>query len=320
MNKEWLDTHQLQEIRLIDYEVYSKYMKITPYFTGLWASNFTYIWSLSQLKSINVYWKIIDDMLVTFVLTRKNFMFVWCLPFGKCTPKHILRVVKESLALCRQWNSNHFHKRQPFIHLLNRRQVQFLSKSRFFRKIFITKKLKATEYLWDIPKIIELKGKDFREIRGNRNRILRAHPSIQIRAYVPEDYEEVMHVKNVWNKTAGQKYKSITDANLFQQVLQHYKALHEWIYVVTINEKIVAVVTGAILPNGLSWGCAAKALPGYKGLYEYLYTEFISIIHKIQPEIEILHVGSDNNHEGLRKFKEKFRPLEKLSLYSMKLR
>ena len=272
------------------------------------------------MKNVKVFWKIIDDMLTPFILTRKRFMYVWCLPFGKGDADHVLKVIRKSLLLCKEWNDFHQHEKDAFINLLNERQIQFLSKSTLFKNIFTFKTLQSKEILWSIPKVIQLKGKEFNEIRANKNHLHRNHPSISFREYTPSDNRDVRELKEIWNDTAGQKYKNITDQNLFHVILQHYQALHEMIYVATIEDKVVGIVTGSILPNGLSWGCIAKAHPSYKGLSEFIYTEFAKAINEIDPNVTLLHVGSDNNHEGLRRFKEKFRPVEVLELYALKMR
>ncbi|PMC38597.1 hypothetical protein CJ195_09060 [Bacillus sp. UMB0899] len=310
----------LSELMLEDLHLFNKYIKASTYFTGLWASNFPYIWSISRLKNINVYWKIIDSMLVTFIMTKKGFMYVWCLPFGKGNADYVISVTKKGLELCNDWNALHNYKKSAYVNLLNEKQIQFLASSNSFRKTFLYKKFDSKEIIWSVDKITQLKGKEYREIRAIRNKLHRDYPSITFREYSPSDYKGVLALKELWNKTSGQKYERITDRNLFHQILHHYQELNEMIYVATIEEEIVGFVTGSILPNGLSWGCLAKAHPNYKGVSIYLYTEFAKVIRSKDPNVSLIHVGSDNNEKGLRYFKEKFRPVEKLSQYALKLR
>ena len=320
LDTNWLKEHSFKEIRIEDYDLFSKFIQQSSYFTGLWASNFTYIWSLSQLKNIKVFWKIIDHMLVPFIMTKKLYMYVWCLPFGKGNENHVIKVTKKTLLLCKQWNTIYQQKKSATVNLVNERQFQFLASSPLFKENFFYKKYDSKEIIWSVPKLVQLKGKEFSEIRSLRNKLKREHPTILFREYQPTDYKSVKKLKQIWNKTSGQKYKVITDHNLFHQVIHYYQALQEKIYVATVDGKIVGIVTGAILPNGISWGCIAKTLPGYKGLSEYLYTEFAKSMYSINPRLTMLHVGSDNNQEGLRRFKEKFRPIEHLELYALKLR
>jgi uncharacterized protein len=320
LDSNWLQRHGLQEISKDHYHLFSKYIKSTTYFTGLWASNFTYIWSLSQLKNVTVYWKVIDDMLTPFILTKKKFMYIWCLPFGNGDAEDVLRVTRRCLLLCKEWNDLFHHQKRAFVNLMNERQLQFISKSVLFRRSFSFKKYRSKEILWSIPKVTQLKGKEFNDIRSLRNKLRRNNPSLTFRKYTSADYEALVELKEMWNKTSGKKYKKITDTNLFYQVLHHYQDLRELVFVATIEEKVVGFVTGSILPNGLSWGCIAKAHPAYKGLSEFLYTEFAKEIYHKDPEVVLLHVGSDNNQEGLRRFKEKFRPVEILDLYALRLR
>lgn len=314
----WFEQNDLKEIKLSDYEIYSYFIQRSSYFTGLWASNFTYIWSVSRRKNVKIYWKITDDMLATFVLTKKGYLYMWCLPFGEGDANKVTHVLLKCLTLCREWNRHHSMREKPIVNLLNEPQLHFLSNSKLFRRTFRVKSYESKEMIWSIPKVILLKGKEFADIRNSINRIKNNHPYIQIREYEPSDYKRLLELKTHWNRTSGSKYNRITDDHIFKQVLHHYKSLHETILIATIGQRIVGFVSGAVLPNGIAWGCMAKALPEYRGIYEYLYTEFAKYLHEKNPEIILLHTGSDNNHEGLRRFKNKFRPIFTLNLYSIK--
>ncbi len=315
-----LNNFGLRELNIEDAQLYSKYIKSSSYFTGLWASNYPYIWCISRLKSLKVVWKIIDNMLVTFILTKKQFMYMWCLPFGQGNADHVLKVTVKSLLLCNEWNNLNNIKRHAYVNLLNERQILFLSSSKKFRKTFLYKQYKSKEIIWSLEKLVKLEGKNFREIRATRNKLIREHPSIILREYTSSDYENVIALKELWNKTSGKKYKKITDQHLFNQILHNYKELDELIYVATIEERVVGFVTGSILPNGIAWGCISKADPNIKGLSIFLYIEFAKILKAKDPSVNLLHVGSDNNEKGLQQFKDKFRPVEKLHLYALKLR
>lgn len=320
MKGDLLNIENFNEITLQDFELYSTYIKNSSYFTGLWASNFTYIWCLSKKTNLKVYYKFFDEMLVTFIRTKSEFMYIWCLPFGKGNADHVVKVLLKSLEFCKNWNEENQHAKKPFIYLLNEPQRSFLSTSRFFGKRLKITNHKSREIIWDIPKIVERKGKNFSEIRYLLNRLRKNYPTLAFREFTPSDFNEVFLLKKRWNQDSGRKYKQITDDHTFNLVFNHYQSLKEMIFVATIDEKIVGFVTGAILPNGISWGCIAKGDQEVKGIYEYLYTEFARVIAEQNPEVTLLHTGSDGNHEGLRNFKDKFRPAFRLNLYSLRLR
>ncbi|WP_077211713.1 phosphatidylglycerol lysyltransferase domain-containing protein [Bacillus dakarensis] len=320
MDELWQNEYGFRKITLRDYEIYSDYTEVTSYFTGLWASNFTYIWSLSRKKNINVFYKIIDGMLVTFIRTKRNYMFLWCLPIGQGNADHVVKVLMKSLELCRDWNTQYNVTKKPIVYLLNELQLNFLKTSSYFDSFFILTGQKSKEIIWDISKVVERKGKEFQAVRYWLNRIEREYPSLQFRRFTPSDLKQVLFLKKRWNEASGKRYSRITDNHTFTQIFRHYQSLHELIFVATIDDRVVGVVTGEILPNKLAWGCIAKGLPEIKGIYEFLYTEFARNIQELNPEINLLLTGSDNNHEGLRTFKEKFNPVLKLKLYSLKLR
>ena len=75
------------EIKLADINIYSEFIKATEYPANLWSSNFAYIWASSQSSLRRILWKVVDEMLVTFGLSFKNSLYLFCLPFGKGNPR-----------------------------------------------------------------------------------------------------------------------------------------------------------------------------------------------------------------------------------------
>ena len=128
MNK-WINQHLhhpdyqklgLEKITLKDRELYIHYMANTDYDISSWSGNFTYIWAHNFSKQLMIYKTLIDEMLVTFILTKKGRLFLPCLPFGRGDPNKVINVLIKCGKLCHAWNkeSNFLHK-SLVIHLIS---------------------------------------------------------------------------------------------------------------------------------------------------------------------------------------------------------
>jgi hypothetical protein len=309
----------LHRIRLRDKEMYSYFIKQSQYPVNLWSSNFDFIWADAQSVQKQVYWKIVDGMLVTFAFQKRYGLYLLCLPFGSGDPDQVLHVVYRCLQFCNRWNRS---KNYPpaTVKTVNSQQLEFLEKSEYFRKFFEYVKLKGIERHFSVKNLVELKGNSFQRIRNAINRFNRNYPQTIFRRYTPKDYKPLLLVSQNWKKTAGSKYSVIFDDVYFHEILKHQAELDHLIIVAEMDGKIVGMASGGILPTGQSWGCLIKKLADINDLNEKLIVEFAKEIHRIDPNVELMNVGSDLGAEGLIAFKEKFRPVLNLERYRIALK
>jgi hypothetical protein len=305
----------LNELRLEDITMYSDYLRKTQYPTNVFSWNFTYIWGESQRRRIT--WKIIDDMLVTFRHLKNGEIDLWCLPFGEGDLNKVVSVLYKSLKFCNHWNSRMFTF--AVVRVINSPQLEFLSGSEDFNRLFKVKKLKSIERVHGINNLLTLAGKEFAGLRKKVNKFHRLYPDAEIRQYLPDDFNDLMQLRQAWNNAAGKKYKTIMDATTFTEVVRHYKELHHLILVVVTDDKITGMISGEISPAGYAWSYFIKAIPGINGIYEAMPVELAREIKKINPNIELLNVGSDMARQGLAEFKEKFRPVQRFARYSISI-
>ncbi len=313
-----LGNWKLHQIMLEDKDLYANFIKETAWPVNLWSGNFPFIWSYNQSSRRNVFWKIIDDLLVTFIFTKKKKLLLLCLPFGRGDVNHLLSVLYQSMQFCYAHNCTRgFYTN---IRTVNECQLQYLLTSEKFNQLFAQKKLRGMEKHHSIYKLLDLSGKEFNSIRKSVNKYYRLYPDIKFREYMPSDFEKVLGLNKYWKDTAGTKYKTIIDKDYFNVIIKYYKELDLIALVADCQGDIVGVNIAGILPDGAAWGCICKTRYGIEGLQEAIILKMVHRINEIDPRIQHMNVGSDMGIEGLRRFKEKFKPVLNLERYSIYLR
>ncbi|HEX3043654.1 MAG TPA: phosphatidylglycerol lysyltransferase domain-containing protein [Bacillota bacterium] len=313
-----LGNWEFQEIKLEDIKLYSEYIHATEYPANLWSSNFAYLWASSRSSLRKVLWKIVDGMLVTFGHSYKNTLYLFCLPFGPGNPEKLMNVVFRCLKYCKDWNQGENYR--TMVRMMNHNQMEFLYMNSEFDHRFRRVTLQGIERHLDVKRLVMLTGKDFGAIRNKINKFHRENPGAAIRKYRKTDYDELLKLGKHWDSVEGQKYANIFDKAYYREMIDHYSELNQIILVVEQGEEIIGMVSGGELPTGQAWGSLLKYKAGIPGLTELLSIEFIREIHKINPNIELLNIGSDLGPGGLRDYKLKFRPALNLKRYQLYLR
>lgn len=312
-----LGSWKFNEIRLEDIDLYQDFIQKSEYPANLWSSNFAYLWAISQSRFKTLLWRITDDMLVTFVHTKNNCLYLMCLPYGKGTPKKVVNVVYKCMKYCAQWNAP--NSCETKLRMINDSQRLFLEREPSFNQLFELNRPLGYERHYGVQNLLNLQGKEFQRVRGGINKFKRNYPQARVRNYLPSDYNDLMLFNDEWKKTVGQKYKLILDNVYYQEILKHYDQLQHLVLLVEIDSRIVGMTSGGVLPNGQSWACLRKALPEFEGLSEFLVIELVRTIHSINPAVETMNDGGDLT-KGLKAFKEKFRPVLSLKRYRVLLK
>lgn len=316
--KIYLSSLGFNELNIKDKDLYYEYVKKTEYPANLWSANFAFLWSVSQSGTRKILWKIVDDMLVTFSYLRSGELYLTCLPFGMGSPEKVFKVLLKCMRYCYKWNKN--DASSTVVKVVNSMQLEFLRKCREFDRYFLCIPLRGLEKHFSIEKLISLSGKDFETVRRKINKFHRLYPNAILRKYKPEDYENVLSLGEYWSDTSGKKYSHIFDNLYFPEIIKHCDELEHLILVVEIEGKMVGMVSGGGLPNGESWWCLSKFMNDYDGLSEFIIVELAKEIHKINPNIQLMNAAEDLGSEGLRFFKERFRPVFDLKRYLIKPR
>lgn len=313
-----LGTWDFNVIQLEDRELYEWYICQTVYPANLWSSNFAYMWATSQSKQHTLLWKIIDGLLVTFVLSYKNTLYVFCLPFGKAEPEQVIDVMLTSMKYCLDWNKQ--DKNKSVLKMINESQFDFLKQSQRFERYFTKTTWVGIERHFDIGKLYELKGKDFENIRNRVHKFKKDNPDAKIRPYQESDYEQLMELDARWRSTSGKKYTHVFDTVYYKELVRHGGELGQTTIVVQNNGRIIGMISGGLLPTGQAWGSVVKFVDTYPGLSETLMIEYAKVIHQLSTKVSLMNVGSDLGPGGLREYKLKFRPALNLKRYQIALK
>lgn len=298
-----------KNITLQDKNLYEKYIVDSEYEANVWGGNFTYLWSHNFSKNLTIYKTMINDMLTTFILTKRGRLFLPCLPFGKGNPDKVLNVLIKCGNICSNWNKESKYLHKSLVNPVNTPQLTFLKQAKLYNKHFSTEKLSGIERHYSIPKLVNLSGKEFSKVRNRLNKFNKTYSNSIIRKYENNDFSEVMNLGRLWEKTSGKKYKRIIDGFYFEPIIKYSKELNHIILVIELNNKIIGINTAEILSTGNGWGCITKFDNNYSGLSEKLTIEMAKEIYKKSPHVKTINVGSDLGSKGLSFFKERFRPV-----------
>lgn len=323
MFNSFLDTIQFGRwkfhvIQIEDMDMYTSYIRKTRYPANLWSSNFAYMWAISRSDNRKLLWKIVDGLLVTFVHTNKDFLYLYCLPFGDADSEQVIAVTQKCMRYCLEWNNQEANR--PLVRMINADQLDFLAKSPHFNEYFTKKTWQGIERHFDINKLVLLTGKDFSRVRNRLHKFYREHPDAKISQYQDTDYKELIELDKHWKNTSGLKYANIFDGVYYKELVKHSAELDQLTLVIRIDKKIIGMISGGILPTGQSWASVIKFEDNIPGLSETLFVEFAKKIHTVNPKVELMNVGSDLGSEGLRAYKLKFMPVLNLKRYQIYLK
>lgn len=314
-NQVQLGEWDFHEISLADRNRYAEYIQATEYPANLWSSNFAYLWASSQSRLRKVLWKVVDGLLVTFGHSHKNSLYLFCLPFGAAKPDQLVAVVSKCLRYCYQWNQQ--ESGRTLVRMINESQLEFLRNSAGFEPLFRQVTLQGIERHFDIHQLDALAGKNFANIRNRINKFCRENSDVVIRRYRKSDYDGLIALGTAWKRDAGKKYDQIFDGVYYRQIIEKCDELDQIVLVFQKGKQIVGMVSGGELPTGQAWGSLLKYEAGMPGISEALTVEFARELVKLNPNIELMNVGSDLGPGGLRDYKLKFRPVLNLKRYQL---
>lgn len=304
-------------VRMQDRELFAGYIRRSGYAADLWSSNFAYIWATSRPSSRKL-WKIVDGMLVPFLYTRKGSLYLYCLPFGPGNPAEVTRVVRRCLRYCYAFNRG--DSGRTLVRMVNEGQLQFLRRCPEFDRDFRVVPWRGIEQHYDVAKLSALTGREFGNIRNRVRKFARDNPDFQFSLYRDSDFQTLMKLGEQWKSTSGRKYSAIFDGRYYRELVAHGKSLGQITLVLRVHGAVVGMVAGSPLPTGESWGSLVKFETGYPGISETLIVEFARYLHRLDPGIRLMNVGSDLGRGGLRGYKLKFRPVLSYRRYQIYFR
>jgi len=305
-------------VGLEDKELYEKYFATTEYPMTAWSNDFTYIYTHNESNTKTIMWIVVDEMLCTFIENAKKRLDLYCLPFGGGDVDKVKSVVIKCLSFCDVVNGG---VGISSVQGADELQANWLKTNIEDDALKFKKMAFGLEHHYSISKLINLEGKDFAYIRRKINTFKKKYPEAIFRHYDASkgDWEGLMALKKEWNDTAGDKYFRIHDATYFRATVKEHEKLDHLIFVVELNKKIVAMISGGMHHNDskAGWCYNRNPLNYIDGLSEFIIVQLAHELKALYPTVETMNDGGDGNKKGLRYFKEKFRPIMSNITYSV---
>jgi hypothetical protein len=179
-------------------------------------------------------------------------------------------------------------------------------------------KEKDAEYLYDPGLIAKADGQTFRDLRKRTHRFEREH-NAQFRKLLAEDIEACHVLLKYWRKRQGRKHSFLLDWGYTRAALDSFsewpfELLQGWCVEIDGHLKAFALV-GEMQPD-LAQFFVAKTDPDIGGLSEFLRLR----VYQELSGYALVNDAGDLGLDGLRQFKMKFRPVDRLQMFSAEVR
>ena len=179
-------------------------------------------------------------------------------------------------------------------------------------------RLKDSEYLYDPSRIAEARGRPYRDLRKRLNRFRRCVPS-RFHEMGAGDIAGCQDLLRHWRRRQGRKHGFLLDWGYTRAALDRYgewgrEDLQGWC--VEVEGRVAAFAMGGRMQDDLANFFVAKTDPDVPGLSEYLRWE----VYRSLSHYPLVNDAGDLGLPGLRRHKQKFRPVGRLSVYTADVR
>lgn len=185
---------------------------------------------------------------------------------------------------------------------------------------FIVKKdIDNLDYVLSPQKISELKGKSFTSLRRFKNIFLRNFSEIEFLVQdgsEAENVDELMKVFEVWVQNKGVGVLAVeNERRALESIINDFNRHQLILSKVLVAGKVVAFSIDEILSDNFALSHFAKADIKIKGVYEFLNCQTATFLHK--KGIKYWNWEQDLGIKGLRKNKERYKPIKYLNKYTV---
>jgi hypothetical protein len=306
-------------LRLEDRAHYDKYTVATAHPIDIWSSNFAYLWAHTRVPNkLTIMYSRVKGMLVTWILTLRGRLYLPCLPVGTGSLSDVVDVLSLCVNFCHDWNLQSGFDHKPVVAKMSSNQLAYFQHSNHFNKLFEPKLLSGVERHLSVSRLSALSGKQFSTIRYKLNKFRREYSCAELRLYTASDFDAVVELGEKWKASVSSKHRRILDNFYFTDTIKHHQELGLEQLVVELNDKIIGMTSGGILPTGDAWGYLTKFDTRYEGLSEYLVVAMARRLHEIDENVELINIGTDFGNQKLAIAKEKFRPVKAYQRYALK--
>lgn len=167
------------------------------------------------------------------------------------------------------------------------------------------------DYVYDIERLTELKGKKLQAKRNHCNRFVQTYPDYRVVPLTPDRVDDCRAFTQCWY-LAHAEYHDPSDYDgeraAIEKAFQNFDALHmEGIILETVDGMVGFSMGNRIREDTFDVNFE-KALAQINGAYPMVNREFARCIHARYPEVRFLNREDDMGIEGLRRAKESYFP------------
>ncbi|MFA5173089.1 MAG: phosphatidylglycerol lysyltransferase domain-containing protein [Candidatus Paceibacterota bacterium] len=264
-----------------------------------------------------------------FWVSQKDFSFILAINFNN----------NNILLLCPLiYNFQSFYETVLLIKkIINTKEIQIQSLNNLWMEKFknelekIEKRIEVRsprEVVYDVKKLIDLKGSEFSKIRNTKNRLIKNN-ILNFYAVDNENIQDVMNILNIWNETQGKKYqKKRKDKEKFMlETFKNINNSHEFknffcFEIGYINNQAVSLCVFHKSIQKEGWGIiySIKGINrtcdgGFRGVSDATYLHCFEKAHNLG--ISFLNDGELGTEEGTASHKLRFKPVMFLKSFDL---
>lgn len=192
---------------------------------------------------------------------------------------------------------------------------QMEAMERFFPGEFqFTPDRNGFDYLYEIDRLVDLKGKKLHAKRNHVNRFMDNNPDWVYEDITPASLPECLQMDREWYRRSITREGAAEERDLGDEgralrlAMDNYEALRLEGGLIRVGGKVVAFTMGDPLSSDTFDVHFEKAYSDLQGAYAMINREFARRIRERYPEVKYLNREDDMGVEGLRKAKQSYYP------------
>lgn len=168
----------------------------------------------------------------------------------------------------------------------------------------------ASDYVYSIDDLAELKGKKYHRKRNHLNRFYAAHPDFMVEPLSEDNIEAVKQMTAEWfsNRQVPDGESFDMEKQALSLAFRDYKSLGLESLVLKCGGRVIAYTMASRMSDEIFDVHFEKARMDIEGAYTTINCEFAKYIRQKYPEIRYLNREEDMGLEGLRKAKLSYHP------------
>lgn len=290
-------------------------------------SDYTFAANYIWLGNSSGFYTVINKCFCLFVITGGELTMLLP-PIGK--KKNVDKAIVRCFEIMNANNSSPYFARidyvqasivEEFVQSEDEAQSMF----EMLEHYIIEKKL--VDYVYEVDKLIELRGNSYHTKRTEINRFKKSYPDSYIEILDSEKHSE--GIMNLFNKWVADRvrYMPREEAEIFlegihqerhavKRMLKHYDALGLTGLVIYIDGEIKGFTAGERINGDTACVIIEKTDFEVLGCAQYIFREFSSLLKEVYG-IAFINVGDDMGFENLKKVKMSYRPFKLIPKYTI---